>query len=50
MDPRVHFLVSVDILKLFVGTNISVHVKWEGTAHIYKISVCGSKRQEVMGG
>ena len=45
-----HFLVSVHILKLFVGINISLHLRWKGTAHIYKISVFGTERQEVMGG
>lgn len=36
--------------KLFVGTNISFHLKWKGTACIYKMSVCGTEKQEVMGG
>jgi hypothetical protein len=47
---KIYFLVSVHILKLFVGTNISVLLKWKGTAHIYKMSVCGAERQKVMGG
>jgi len=44
-----HILVSVHIHKLFVGTNISAHLKWKGTACIYKMSVCGTEKQEVMG-
>lgn len=45
-----HIFVSVHIHKLFIGTNISVHLKWKDTARIYKMSVCGTEKQEVMGG